>query len=142
MSLAVADGAGRAVLSVDSLVLRPVSAEQIGGARGGRQDSLFRLEWAELARGRDGRAVIGSRLGGARLRGDLELGAVSGVGRWPTYADLPALAAADRGGCGSGLMLVFVSPSRPTGDGGEDVAGAAHRATARGAGADPDLAGR
>ncbi|MFK4274051.1 polyketide synthase dehydratase domain-containing protein, partial [Streptomyces milbemycinicus] len=45
VSLAVADGAGRAVLSVDSLVLRPVSAEQIQGARGGRQESLFRLDW-------------------------------------------------------------------------------------------------
>ncbi|WP_432049245.1 polyketide synthase dehydratase domain-containing protein, partial [Streptomyces asiaticus] len=31
VSLAVADGAGRAVLSVDSLVLRPVSVEQIQG---------------------------------------------------------------------------------------------------------------
>ncbi|WP_420822267.1 hypothetical protein, partial [Streptomyces antioxidans] len=45
VSLAVADGAGRAVLSVDSLVLRPVSVEQIQGARGGRQESLYRLDW-------------------------------------------------------------------------------------------------
>ncbi|MYU17414.1 hypothetical protein GTZ78_43700, partial [Streptomyces sp. SID8361] len=43
VSLAVADGAGRAVLSVDSLVLRPVSVEQIKGARGGRQESLYRV---------------------------------------------------------------------------------------------------
>ncbi|MFF4484807.1 type I polyketide synthase, partial [Streptomyces sp. NPDC001520] len=48
VSLAVADGAGRAVLSVGSLVLRPVSVEQIQGARGGRQESLFRLDWAEV----------------------------------------------------------------------------------------------
>ncbi|MEU3752533.1 type I polyketide synthase [Streptomyces olivoreticuli] len=66
VSLAVADGAGRAVLTVDSLVLRPVSADQIdGAARGGRQDSLFRLDWAEVsatasASGADRWAVLGT----------------------------------------------------------------------------------
>ncbi|WP_262706286.1 MULTISPECIES: type I polyketide synthase, partial [Streptomyces] len=62
VSLVVADGAGRAVLSVDSLVLRPVSVEQIQGARGGRQESLYRLDWAEVsARGGAGRwALLGS----------------------------------------------------------------------------------
>ncbi|CAM5607555.1 Polyketide synthase OS=Streptomyces antimycoticus OX=68175 GN=SSPO_064340 PE=4 SV=1 [Streptomyces antimycoticus] len=75
VSLAVADGAGRAVLSVDSLVLRPVSAEQIGGARGGRQDSLFRLEWTGRPRPRQRRA--GRRPAGRRsVRG-------AGAGRSP-----------------------------------------------------------
>ncbi|WP_344599208.1 polyketide synthase dehydratase domain-containing protein, partial [Streptomyces violaceusniger] len=45
VSLAVADGAGRAVLSVDSLVLRPVSAEQLESARTAYHESLYRVEW-------------------------------------------------------------------------------------------------
>ncbi|MGW7595585.1 polyketide synthase dehydratase domain-containing protein, partial [Streptomyces rubiginosohelvolus] len=94
VSLAVADGAGRAVLSVDSLVLRPVSAEQIsGGARGGRQDSLFRLEWTEFtaetaARAGDGWVVLGSEALERGLSG-------SDVA---AYADLAALGAAIESG--------------------------------------------
>ncbi|MGW7008950.1 SDR family NAD(P)-dependent oxidoreductase, partial [Streptomyces sp. NPDC054933] len=45
VSLWVADGSGRPVASVDSLVLRPVSAEQI---HAGRRESLFRVEWADV----------------------------------------------------------------------------------------------
>ncbi|WP_413101306.1 type I polyketide synthase [Streptomyces sp. Inha503] len=90
VSLAVADGAGRAVLSVDSLVLRPVSVEQIQGARGGRQESLYRLDWAEVsAQGGVGRwALLGSD----------GLGLASAGQRFDTYADLDALAAAVESG--------------------------------------------
>ncbi|MFI9201289.1 type I polyketide synthase [Streptomyces sp. NPDC053048] len=46
VSLQVADSAGRPVASVDSLVLRPVSAEQLARAAGeGRRDALYRVEW-------------------------------------------------------------------------------------------------
>ncbi|MFI9201288.1 SDR family NAD(P)-dependent oxidoreductase [Streptomyces sp. NPDC053048] len=48
VSLLVADVAGRPVASVDSLVLRPVSAEQLAAARGDRQDSLYRVDWTPL----------------------------------------------------------------------------------------------
>ncbi|WP_371106232.1 MULTISPECIES: type I polyketide synthase, partial [Streptomyces] len=90
VSLVVADGAGRAVLSVDSLVLRPVSVEQIQGARGGRQESLYRLDWAEVsARGGAGRwALLGSD----------GLGLASAGQRFETFADLDALAAAVESG--------------------------------------------
>ncbi|ASQ94734.1 type I polyketide synthase [Streptomyces sp. 11-1-2] len=125
VSLAVADGAGRAVLSVDSLVLRPVSAEQIGGARGGRQDSLFRLEWVGLPATVSSAPVPTARWA-ALGSGDLGLGAVGA--EIATYADLPALTEAVAAGAET-PELVFVSPSAE-GDGGEDVAGAAHRATA------------
>ncbi|MGW7605633.1 type I polyketide synthase, partial [Streptomyces antimycoticus] len=120
---AVADGAGRAVLSVDSLVLRPVSAEQIGGARGGRQDSLFRLEWVGLPATVSSAPVPTARWA-ALGSGDLGLGAVGA--EIATYADLAALTEAVAAG-GEAPELVFVSPSA---EGGEDVAGAAHRATA------------
>nr|WP_053161262.1 type I polyketide synthase [Streptomyces caatingaensis] len=49
VSLALADGTGAPVASVASLVLRPVSDEQIDAARGGVHESLFHLEWPALA---------------------------------------------------------------------------------------------
>ncbi|MEU2834811.1 type I polyketide synthase, partial [Streptomyces lavendulae] len=46
VSLSLADGTGRPVLSVESLDLRPVAAEQLAAAGGGHGGGLFRLEWA------------------------------------------------------------------------------------------------
>ncbi|NXY96047.1 SDR family NAD(P)-dependent oxidoreductase, partial [Streptomyces sp. BR123] len=49
VALELADPAGAPVASVESLALREVSPEQIGAAaRGGRQDSLFRVEWTAV----------------------------------------------------------------------------------------------
>ncbi|MGO4463640.1 type I polyketide synthase, partial [Streptomyces sp. M-16] len=52
VALLATDAAGRPVASVDSLVLRPVSAEQL--ARAGREhgpyDSLYRVDWTALPR--------------------------------------------------------------------------------------------
>ncbi|WFB09506.1 SDR family NAD(P)-dependent oxidoreductase [Streptomyces sp. LX-29] len=123
VSLAVADGAGRAVLSVDSLVLRPVSVEQISGAaRGGRQDSLFRVDWvavpatvssAPVPRSRW--AVLGSAEPARRVVGD----------QVAAYADLAELAAAVESG--EVPEFVFVAPSVAAGEG---AAAATHTATA------------
>ncbi|WP_369172972.1 type I polyketide synthase [Streptomyces sp. R28] len=51
VSLLLADGTGAAVASVESLALRPVTAEQLGGAGSGgvARDALFRVEWSALA---------------------------------------------------------------------------------------------
>ncbi|WP_344312134.1 type I polyketide synthase, partial [Streptomyces rhizosphaericus] len=135
VSLAVADGAGRAVLSVDSLVLRPVSVEQIQGARGGRQESLYRLDWVEVsAQGGVGRcALLGS--GG--------LGLASAGQGFDAYADLDALAAAVESGATAlpddvvvALSSSFAAPH----------AAAANQARPafedRGLGAEPQVAGR
>ncbi|QRX94008.1 type I polyketide synthase [Streptomyces noursei] len=46
VSLAVTDTLGQPVAEVDSLVLRPVTAEQLRAARAVRHDSLFRVDWA------------------------------------------------------------------------------------------------
>ncbi|MEU0744800.1 KR domain-containing protein, partial [Streptomyces sp. NPDC006134] len=49
LSLAAADEAGALVVSMDSLVSRVVSAEQLDAAAGtAYDDSLFRVEWTEL----------------------------------------------------------------------------------------------
>ncbi|MCC8245565.1 SDR family NAD(P)-dependent oxidoreductase [Saccharothrix sp. NEAU-S10] len=55
----VADATGRPVLSVDELVIREVSAEQVN-ARSGRRDTPYRVEWTPLV------AVAGG-VGGAWL---------------------------------------------------------------------------
>ncbi|MFJ4500818.1 SDR family NAD(P)-dependent oxidoreductase [Streptomyces sp. NPDC088864] len=51
VSLSVADETGRPVLSVDSLVLREVTAEQLAAARAEAHESLFGLDWIELPAG-------------------------------------------------------------------------------------------
>ncbi|MEV7523949.1 type I polyketide synthase [Streptomyces sp. NPDC091371] len=48
VALSVADETGRPVLSVDSLAMREVSAEQLAAARTVAHESLFGLDWAEL----------------------------------------------------------------------------------------------
>ena len=45
LSLAAADGTGVPVVSVASLVLRPVAAGRLAAARDGLQDALFAVEW-------------------------------------------------------------------------------------------------
>ncbi|MFH8485213.1 type I polyketide synthase [Streptomyces longisporoflavus] len=47
VSLTLADAAGQAVASVQSLVSRPVAADELGGG-GSAGDSLFRVEWSAL----------------------------------------------------------------------------------------------
>ncbi|WP_410639671.1 SDR family NAD(P)-dependent oxidoreductase [Amycolatopsis sp. lyj-346] len=47
LSVEAADEAGGLVVTADSLVSRPVSAEQLGAAA--NRDALFRLDWAEIS---------------------------------------------------------------------------------------------
>ncbi|MDQ0841389.1 acyl transferase domain-containing protein/short-subunit dehydrogenase/acyl carrier protein [Streptomyces sp. V1I6] len=86
VSLELADAAGGPVASVDSLVLRATSSEQIGAARGGRrQESLYRIDWAELPADRTAvETGVAPAVVGAAVPG---LDATS-------YSDLAALAAA------------------------------------------------
>uniref|UniRef100_UPI00131AF748 type I polyketide synthase n=1 Tax=Amycolatopsis anabasis TaxID=1840409 RepID=UPI00131AF748 len=69
VSLEIADGDGTPLAAVDSLVLRPVSAEQVRAARPDGTDSLFRLNWADLpgspapAGGPVRLAVLGEQVG-------------------------------------------------------------------------------
>ncbi|WP_052441905.1 type I polyketide synthase, partial [Streptacidiphilus anmyonensis] len=49
VSLAVADGTGAPVASIESLVLRSFSAEQLAGSGAGGPEALFRQEWTPVA---------------------------------------------------------------------------------------------
>ncbi|MFJ1709867.1 SDR family NAD(P)-dependent oxidoreductase, partial [Kitasatospora sp. NPDC088346] len=97
IALALADATGRPVATVDSLVLRPVAAEQLRGARSGHLDALFEVEWTALptAAGADrtppALAVVGAAEG-------LHRGLRSGGLAAEAYPDLPALAAAVEAG--------------------------------------------
>ncbi|WP_435887211.1 type I polyketide synthase [Streptomyces antimycoticus] len=120
--LEIADTTGAPVAAVETLGLRPVSAEQLRSARTSYHESLFHLEWttptglADAAGAdvpADGRwAVLGAD--------PLGLGATA-------YGDLATLADAVTAGTAPAPEYVVVSPSAET---GERVARAAHRAAA------------
>ena len=135
MSLVAADVAGAPVVSVGSLVLRPVAAGQLEGPGGGLRDLLFSVEWVPVpvpgggtAAGRW--AVIGAdRLGlAAGLAGaGLDAGG---------YADLAALADAVGAGeavpevvlAGAGAVAQVAGEDRPD---RSDMAEMARRAAGR-----------
>ncbi|HWY18085.1 MAG TPA: SDR family NAD(P)-dependent oxidoreductase [Solirubrobacteraceae bacterium] len=48
-SLTIADEAGGLVASVESLIMRELPAAQLEGARAGRREQLFRLDWREVS---------------------------------------------------------------------------------------------
>ncbi|WP_370088372.1 type I polyketide synthase, partial [Streptacidiphilus sp. MAP12-16] len=89
VALDLADADGQPVMSVRSLALRAVSAEQLKAARSGHTDSLFRVEWTSLpvSAASAGRwAVLGADAWG-----------VAGSGA-EVFADLAALGAAVEAG--------------------------------------------
>ncbi|MFF7125260.1 SDR family NAD(P)-dependent oxidoreductase, partial [Streptomyces sp. NPDC008240] len=70
LSLALVDPAGAPVASVESLVVRPISADQLTRAHGAAHDSLFRLDWTPVqAEGTpsEGTMVVGSPTAAAEL---------------------------------------------------------------------------
>ncbi|MFT9473010.1 SDR family NAD(P)-dependent oxidoreductase [Streptomyces sp. Mo3] len=48
VSVLVGDESGRVVASVESLVLRPVAADQLNAVAGAARDALFRVEWVDV----------------------------------------------------------------------------------------------
>ncbi|MFI2351225.1 type I polyketide synthase [Streptomyces sp. NPDC019443] len=83
VTIEVADAAGGAVAAVESLVVRSVSAEQLGAAGGRSHEALFRVGWAPVKAGPGApggsRAVLGGEVPG-----------LSGAER---FADVAALSA-------------------------------------------------
>ncbi|WP_208928547.1 SDR family NAD(P)-dependent oxidoreductase, partial [Streptomyces rapamycinicus] len=97
VSLEVADAAGQPVVSVESLVLRSISAEQLQAAQTSRYDSLFQLDWQPADTPRA--SAAGSSW--AVVGPDAGLGEAVGRagGSCVRYADVSALISAlDEGG--------------------------------------------
>ncbi|MFI0820602.1 type I polyketide synthase, partial [Streptomyces sp. NPDC021098] len=126
VSLLVADGTGRAVATVESVALRPASADQVHAARGGLHESLFRLEWSAVPAPATG-AVTGEW---AVLGADAEqLAALEGAFgpgvRVAAYGDLAALSAAMDAGVSVPDTVVLAG----LGGVGDADASAVHEAT-------------
>ncbi|MBL1121131.1 SDR family NAD(P)-dependent oxidoreductase, partial [Streptomyces sp. 110] len=92
VALEVADAAGQPVISIESLALRPISAEQLQAAQVSRYDSLFQLDWEPVV---PSASVVG---GGswALVGSDVGLGeaVVRAGGVCVRYGDVPALISA------------------------------------------------
>uniref|UniRef100_UPI00126A0B6E SDR family NAD(P)-dependent oxidoreductase n=1 Tax=Streptacidiphilus melanogenes TaxID=411235 RepID=UPI00126A0B6E len=110
VSLAVADGTGAPVASIDSLALRAFSPEQLAGTGAGGHEALFRQEWTGVT------LPAARPLGGVAVLGDDDLGLADAV----LFEDLSELAEAVPG--------TVVLPVRPEVG---DVAAATHASVQR-----------
>ena len=96
LSLAAADGAGMPVISVGSLLLRPVAAAQLEAAGDGLRDALFGVGWLPAARAD---VVVGRRWGVIGEDGPgLSAGLAAAGADAQVYLDLAALAEAVEAG--------------------------------------------
>ncbi|MEU9508927.1 type I polyketide synthase [Micromonospora sp. NPDC048170] len=128
ISLLLADVTGAPIISVGSLVLRPVSADQLRTAGGGGTESLFRVEWAPLALPAGPSTVDWAVLGDAAALTDAVAATGTAVA---AYADLTALAAAtDEGTDAPGVLVVPLLDPPGSADVPRAVAEATHRALA------------
>src|SRR5665213_1273506 len=98
ISMVAADEDGTLVASMQSLVARAISREQLERAQGGNRESLFRLDWTPLPGEFSGVAVSDGE--GVVLSTD-RAGLVErlGSGRPEVYDDLDSLCVAVDGGC-------------------------------------------
>ncbi|GAA3657443.1 hypothetical protein GCM10022420_038380 [Streptomyces iranensis] len=117
VALEVADAAGQPVVSIESLALRPVSAEQLQGAQTGRYDSLFQLDWQPVAASAS--VVAGGSWAVVGPDAGLGEAVVRAGGSCVRYADVPALITAlDEGVAIPGTVVL----SCPASSGDSDVA--------------------
>jgi acyl transferase domain-containing protein/NADPH:quinone reductase-like Zn-dependent oxidoreductase/acyl carrier protein len=98
LSLIAVDGAGSPVISVDSLILRPVSAGRLGTGSKAR-DGLFTVEWTPVP--------VGTATGQVAVVGS-GLDDLTGAQRYADLSDLVAAVVA--GGSVPDLVVVAVEP--------------------------------
>ncbi|WEV24711.1 SDR family NAD(P)-dependent oxidoreductase [Streptomyces sp. 71268] len=134
IALAVADTSGRAVATVDSLVLRLVAEGQIqsAGSAPAGHDSLFRLDWTPVPVGAPAPASEGTWA----VLGTDDLGVRSGLegagADVVSYADLTALReAVDSGATPPDVVMVAGAAEAAGIDDGADLAGRVRGATYR-----------
>ncbi|QEU89615.1 SDR family NAD(P)-dependent oxidoreductase [Streptomyces kanamyceticus] len=106
VSVVVADAAGAAVASIDSLVLRAVSPDQLRLADDPTRDALFRVDWTPLARPTDATTTLSA----------VALSSGDALPDVPAYPDLASLAeAVDAGDPVSDLVYaVFAGDEVPS----------------------------
>nr|WP_262706024.1 type I polyketide synthase [Streptomyces sp. NEAU-383] len=114
VALEVADAAGQPVVSIESLALRPISAEQLQAAQTSRYDSLLQLDWQPVATS----ASVAAGGSWAVVGPDPGLGeaVVRAGGSYARYADVPALISALDEGESVPETVVLSCPTS-TGDG-------------------------
>ncbi|MFF3247336.1 beta-ketoacyl synthase N-terminal-like domain-containing protein, partial [Streptomyces sp. NPDC002870] len=118
VSLQLADSAGRAVASVDSLVLREVSGELAAGAHGEHRD-LFQVDWVE-------KPLVGEPVP------PVDRWAVVGEGAEAlTAGSIDAEVYADLAGLSTDVPRLLLLPCGPSPSGGADVPGATRSVSAR-----------
>ncbi|WP_159059955.1 type I polyketide synthase, partial [Streptomyces scabiei] len=114
VSVQAADTAGQPVASIRSLVLRPVSPDQVRAARTAHHDDLYRLEWPTLPQpadaGSDTWAVIGA---------EAPDWAVHGITRSAT--DFKALSREIAQGAARPTAVLAHVPAAPEGQGRADA---------------------
>nr|WTB10406.1 SDR family NAD(P)-dependent oxidoreductase [Streptomyces antimycoticus] len=122
VSLRVTDEAGEAVLSVESLVLRPVPEGQLADARVGNRDALYRVEWVDVGVCGVGSFVEwGEVASGGVVPGCVVLSGVDVVG----VLEVLRLWVGDERFGGSRLVVVTRGAVSVGGEGVEDVGGGA-----------------
>ncbi|MFL5909184.1 MAG: SDR family NAD(P)-dependent oxidoreductase [Gaiellaceae bacterium] len=119
VSLTAVDESGAPVLTVESLVARPVKAGQLAGSRRGH-DSLFQLDWIELS----GAGSANGTLRSLAVIGDLDVDGVDAK----SYESPAQLAEAIESGTPEPRVVLA---SAPVEAGAEDQAAAAHAAATR-----------
>ncbi|MER7105375.1 SDR family NAD(P)-dependent oxidoreductase, partial [Streptomyces humidus] len=116
VALQLADPSGGRVASVESLLLRQVSADLAAHAgAGGHRDSLFQVDWTKVSPPGQDEFKAGA------LAAVGAVGLVSGAASYPTLAELPAPVPA---------TVLFAAGAAPGGADG-DMAAAARAATGR-----------
>ncbi|MFD6608894.1 type I polyketide synthase [Micromonospora chalcea] len=128
ISLLLTDVTGAPVISVGSLVLRPVSADQLRTASGGGTESLFQVEWAPLALPVGPSTVDWAVIGDAAALTDAVAATGTAVAAYP---DLTALATAmDDGTDAPGVLVLPLLDPPASADVPRAVAEATHRVLA------------
>ncbi|SCL26418.1 Acyl transferase domain-containing protein [Micromonospora pallida] len=127
VSLLLTDVTGAPIISVGSLVLRPVSADQLRTAGGGTE-SLYRIEWAPLTAPVGPTTAAWAVVDDATDLVDAVAATGTAVAAYPSLADLGA-ALADGTDVPGVLVVPFLHPPAAT-DVPRAVAEATHRALA------------
>ncbi|MEV7175004.1 SDR family NAD(P)-dependent oxidoreductase, partial [Streptomyces sp. NPDC093224] len=125
VSLSATDAAGRPLLSVGRLALRPITPDQLAAGRPAGADSLFRLDWVEWTGAATPAAPPATAVIGTDVHGIAPAAAAAGAPAVAVYEDWDALDAAVTAS-GTAPEVVFATQAAPPdGPGGAEASRAA-----------------